>query len=561
MSNHPWHAHYPEGMPKTIDPDIYSSLAELFEIGFRKFGPLPAMENMGVTLTYSQLEERVNNFASYLQNHTGLKKGDTIAIQMPNLLQYPIAMFAALKLGLIVVNVNPLYTADEMQHQINNAKAKGIIILENFACTLEKILATTSIETVITTEIGDALGGLKKTITNFVVKRVRNMVPSYNIPNSIKFNNALKLGSKSDCTPVEVTGEDIAFLQYTGGTTGISKGAMLTHRNLVANLEQVCTWMSTFIEEGKEIVITALPLYHVFALTCNSLVMFKMGARNVLITNPRDMPSFIKDMSKHQFTVITGVNTLFNGLLNQEAFADLDFSKLKCAFGGGMAVQHAVAEKWEQITGSPLAEGYGLTETSPVLTTNPLDGTQRIGTIGLPIPSTDIRIVDDEGNDVATNEPGELIARGPQVMKGYWNRPEETEAAFLDGWFKTGDIATMDDDGFIKIVDRKKEMILVSGFNVYPNEIEDALGAHPDILELGAIGVPNKKSTEAVKVFIVKKNDALTEEDVRAFAHEHMTGYKCPRHIEFCTELPKSNVGKILRRILKENDAKVNSYD
>lgn len=561
MAAHTWFQNYPKGVPHTINADEYSSLPHLFEIGFEKYADLPAMENMGKCFTYSEMREQVDHFASFLQNHTSLEKGDRIAIQMPNLLQYPIAMFAALKCGLIVVNTNPLYTADEMKHQFNDSGAKAIVILENFACNLETILKDTSIETVITTEIGDLLGGIKRPITNFVVKHIKKMVPSFSLPGAIKFNQALKTGRKSSFSKVDLTGGDIAFLQYTGGTTGVSKGAMLTHRNLVANLEQVCAWMSVMLEEGKEEVITALPLYHVFALTCNCLVMFKLGAKNILITNPRDMPGFVKELGKHKFSVITGVNTLFNGLLNQPDFAKLDFSRLKVAFGGGMAVQKVVAEKWLSITGASLAEGYGLTETSPVLTINPLNGTDRTGTIGLPISSTEIKMLDDDGKEVEMGEPGELCARGPQVMKGYWQRPEDTAQVMFEDWFKTGDVATIDEDGFIRIVDRKKEMILVSGFNVYPNEIEDAIARHEKVLEVGAIGVPDKKSTEAVKVFIVKKDGSLTVEEVKEHAHEILTNYKCPKHVEFVKELPKSNVGKILRRILKEQDAKVNTYD
>ncbi|MEO9966416.1 MAG: AMP-binding protein [Reichenbachiella sp.] len=560
MATHNWYKHYPKGIPEQINPDEYDSLAHLLDIGFEKYAHLPAMENMGKSLSYSELKEKVDQFASFLQNHTQLQKGDAIAIQMPNLLQYPIAMFAALRCGLMVVNTNPLYTSAEMKHQFNDSGAKAIVILENFACNLEEILAETKIETVITTEIGDLLGGIKGPITNFVVKRIKKMVPSFSIPGRIHFGHALRLGSKSKFNPITLSGDDIAFLQYTGGTTGVSKGAMLSHRNLVSNLEQVCAWMSIMLKEGQELVITALPLYHVFALTCNCLVMFKLGAKNVLITNPRDMPGFVKELSKHQFSVITGVNTLFNGLLNQNDFEKLDFSKLKVAFGGGMAVQKVVAEKWLKVTGSSLAEGYGLTETSPVLTINPLDGTDRTGTIGLPISSTEIKMLDDEGNEVPMGEPGELCAKGPQVMKGYWQRPDDTAQVMHGEWFKTGDVAVIDKDGFIKIVDRKKEMILVSGFNVYPNEVEGAIASHDKVLEVGAIGVPDPKSTEAVKIFIVKKDDSLTVEEIKAHAHEILTGYKCPKHIEFVDELPKSNVGKILRRVLKEQDAKVNTY-
>lgn len=561
MATHTWFQHYPKGIPQTINPEQYSSLADLFEIGFEKYAHLPAIENMGKCLSYSEFQEQVNQFACYLQTHTKLEKGDRIAIQMPNLIQYPIAMFAALKCGFVVVNTNPLYTSDEMKHQFNDSGAKAIVILENFACNLDRIISETTIETVVTTEIGDLLGGAKKVITNFVVKRIKKMVPPFSLPKAIKFNQALKLGSQAVFKKVELSGDDIAFLQYTGGTTGVSKGAMLTHRNLVSNLEQVCAWMSIMLKEGKEEVITALPLYHVFALTCNCLVMFKLGAKNILITNPRDMPGFVKELSKHKFSVITGVNTLFNGLLNQPNFEKLDFSKLKVAFGGGMAVQKVVAKKWLKVTGASLAEGYGLTETSPVLTINPLDGTDRTGTIGLPIPSTEIKMLDDDGNEVKHGEPGELCAKGPQVMKGYWQRPDDTTQVMNGEWFKTGDIAVIDDDGFIKIVDRKKEMILVSGFNVYPNEVEDAIARHEKVLEVGAIGVPDKKSTEAVKIFVVKKDDSLTVEELKNHAHEILTGYKCPKHVEFVDELPKSNVGKILRRVLKEQDAKTNNYE
>ncbi|MCV9387692.1 AMP-binding protein [Reichenbachiella ulvae] len=561
MKDYPWYKQYPKGIPHEIDPDHYSSLVDLMDSVFTEFADLPAMENMGKVLSYSELEEKVDQMASFFQNETKLEKGDRVAIQMPNLLQYPVAMFAALKCGLVVVNINPLYTASEMKHQINDAGARAIVIVENFAFNLEKILSDTPLEYIITTEIGDLFVGLKKWITNFVVKRVKKMVPSFSLPTAIKFNDAMKLGQKKHFRQIELMGDDLAFLQYTGGTTGVAKGAMLTHRNLVANLEQVSGWLDVKLIKGKDIVITALPLYHIFALTSNCFTMFKYGAHNVLITNPRDMPAFIKEMGKHQFTVITGVNTLFNGLLNQEAFAKLDFSKLKAAIGGGMAVQKAVAEKWQQVTGCVLVEGYGLTETSPVLCVNPMDGNHRIGSIGVPMPSTDVKLMDDDGNEVGLNEPGELWTKGPQVMKGYWEKPEETKEVMEGDWFKTGDIATLDEEGFLRIVDRKKEMILVSGFNVYPNEIEDALAGHPKILEVGAIGVPSKRSTEAVKVFIVKKDDSLTEEEVLAYSKENLTAYKCPKHVEFCDELPKSNVGKILRRILKENDAKVNSYE
>jgi long-chain acyl-CoA synthetase len=470
-------------------------------------------------------------------------------------------MFGALRAGIVVVNTNPLYTPSEMQHQFKDSGATTILILANYAENLEKIIANTAIKTIIVTEIGDMLGGLKGVITNFVVKYVKKMVPKYNIPTAVSFNQAMKEGAQKPFSKIQIAPDDIAFLQYTGGTTGVSKGAMLTHHNIISNLEQVHAWMSPMLDEKKEIAITALPLYHIFALVCNALVMFKFGAKDILITNPRDMPGFVKELSKHQFTVITGVNTLFNGLMNTDGFSDLDFSKLKAGFGGGMAIQQVVAERWLKITGRPLAEGYGLTETSPVLTMNPLDGTDRVGTIGLPVPGTEIILMDDDGKEVAQGEPGELCAKGSQVMKGYWQRPEETANVMNGEWLKTGDIAIMDVDGFFKIVDRKKEMILVSGFNVYPNEVENAIASHPKVLEVGAISVPDSKSTEAVKVYIVKKDASLTEDEIHEYCKENLTGYKRPKHVAFTDELPKSNVGKILRRIIKENDLKSNTYN
>lgn len=562
MSKRPWLENYPDGVPHEINPDEFPSLAALLTDSFTKFASKPAFENFGKGITFQELDKLSDDFAAYLTKVAGLKKGDKVAIQMPNLLQYPIVMFGALKAGMTVVNTNPLYTPSEMKHQFNDSGAKVAIVLANFACNLEEILSETKIEKVIVTKMGDMLGGLKGAIVNFVVKNVKKMVPPYNLPDAIPFKSAMAAGAKETFEAPEITGEDLAFLQYTGGTTGVSKGAMLTNRNVVANLTQVRTWMfHGGLEEGTEIFITALPLYHIFALTCNALMTVSTGSKNVLITNPRDMPAFVKELGKHQFTVITGVNTLFNGLLNNDVFKGLDFSKLKFGFGGGMAVQQVVAEKWQNLTNSPLSEGYGLTETSPVLTSNPLNGNGRIGSIGMPIPNTDIVLLDDDGKEVAAGEPGELCAKGPQVMKGYWGRPEETENSFIDGWFKTGDVAVMDESGFFKIVDRKKEMILVSGFNVYPNDVENTIASHPKVLELAAIGVPDKKSTEAVKIYVVKADDSLTEDELRSYAREHLTAYKCPKHIAFTDELPKSNVGKILRRIVKENDLKVNSYE
>ena len=562
MSKRPWLENYPEGVPHEIDPDEFPSLAALLKDSFKKFGPKPAFENFGKGITFQELDKLSDDFAAYLTKVAGLKKGDKVAIQMPNLLQYPIVMFGALKAGMTVVNTNPLYTPSEMKHQFNDSGAKVAIVLANFACNLEEILSETKIETVIVTKMGDMLGGLKGALVNFVVKYVKKMVPPYHLPDAISFKAVMAAGAKETFEAPEIAGEDLAFLQYTGGTTGVSKGAMLTNRNVVANLIQVRSWMfHSGMEEGKEIFITALPLYHIFALTCNALMSVSIGSKNVLITNPRDMPAFVKELGKHPFTVITGVNTLFNGLLNNDTFKSLDFSKLKIGFGGGMAVQKVVAEKWQDLTNSPLSEGYGLTETSPVLTSNPLNENGRIGSIGMPIPNTDIVLLDDDGKEVAVGEPGELCAKGPQVMKGYWGRPEETENSFIEGWFKTGDVAVMDEAGFFKIVDRKKEMILVSGFNVYPNDIENTIASHPKVLEVAAIGVPDKKSTEAVKIYIVKSDESLTEDELRSYARAHLTAYKCPKYIAFTDELPKSNVGKILRRIVKEHDLKVNNYE
>ncbi len=562
MNKQPWHKSYPEGVKHEIDPDKYQSLPQMIDDRISIYKDLVAFENMGKEMSFSELGELINQFASYLQNHTNLKKGDRIAIQMPNLLQYPVALYGSLKAGMVVVNTNPLYTPSEMLHQFNDSGAKAIVIVENFASNLEEILKETQIETVIVTKIGDMIGGLKGSIVNFVVKNIKKMVPSYNLPDSIPLKEVLKRGSEKEFSPVEIASSELAFLQYTGGTTGVSKGAMLTHRNVNANMEQVCEWMlHGGLEERKEIFITALPMYHIFALTCNALMTMRIGARNVLVTNPRDMKAFLKDLGRHQWTILTGVNTLFNGLLNQPKFKDLDFSRVKFSFAGGMALQKYVADKWFEVTGTPVSEGYGLTETSPVLTANPLRKDAETGFIGMPIPSTEVLILDDDGKEVKAGERGELCARGPQVFQGYWNKPEETKNCFHKDWFKTGDIAVMNEDGFFKIVDRKKEMILVSGFNVYPNEVEDCIALHEKVLEVGVIAVPDKKSTEAVKAYIVKADDSLTEEEILEHCKENLTGYKRPKYIAFTDDLPKSNVGKIMRRILKENDLKTNTYN
>ncbi len=550
----PWLKSYPTGVSHEINPDKYRNIVELFDESVKQFANNEAFVHMDVVLTYKELDKLSDHFAAYLTNVVGLKKGDRIAIQMPNMLQFPVAMFGALKAGLTVVNTNPLYTPKEMKHQFNDSGAVAIVILANFAHSLEQIIKDTSIKTVIVTEIGDLFPGLKKHIVNLVVKYVKKMVPAYNLPGAIPFNSTLKEGAKHKLVRPTVANTDTAFLQYTGGTTGVSKGATLSHRNIIANMEQIFGWVGTAFVPGKEIVITALPLYHIFALTVNCLAIFKVGGKNVLITNPRDMPAFMKDLKKYPFTVFTGVNTLFNGLMNQPDFKEIDFSHLRMSLGGGMAVQDAVAVRWKELTGNALLEAYGLSETSPGLTANPVDGSHKLGYIGLPIPSTDIAIADDEGNFLPAGERGEIWAKGPQVMSGYWNKPDETANVFHNGWFKTGDIGIMDEEGFFKIVDRKKEMVLVSGFNVYPSEVENVIASHPKVAEVGVIGVPDDRTTEAVKAFVVKKDDSLTAEEVIAHCKQGLTAYKCPKHVEFKTELPKTPVGKILRRALKEED-------
>ncbi len=553
MSDKIWLKRYPEGVPHEINPDKYQNIVAMLEESFKTYPNNPAYTNMGKSLTYKQINEQSKAFGAYLQKNIGLQPGDRIAIMMPNTLQYPIALFGAMRAGLVIVNTNPLYTPREMKHQFNDAEVKAVVIVENFAHNLEQIIGETGVRHVILTELGDLLGFPKRQIVNFVVKRVKKMVPAFKLPNAIRFSNALREGSRLNLKNHQAKAGDIAMLQYTGGTTGVSKGAMLTHRNIISNMEQISAWMeAATVELGKEIIITALPLYHIFAFTVNCLFGFKSGGHAILITNPRDMPAFIGELKKHPFTMITGVNTLFNGLLNQPNIKEVDFSSLKISVGGGMAVQRAVAEKWEEVTGSPLSEGYGLTEASPVLTIHPLDGTGRIGTIGFPVPSTDIQIMDEEGNQVPIGERGEIAAFGPQVMKGYLNRPEATAEVIKDGWLYTGDIGIQDEDGAIRIVDRKKDMILVSGFNVYPNEVEDVVASHPGVLEVAAIGVPDAKSGEVVKIFVVKKDPKLTVDDLKAYCKEKMTGYKVPKQYEFREELPKSNVGKILRRFLRE---------
>jgi len=553
MPDFPWFKYYPAAVDKTVDVTAYLNISELFDECVTKYGSAVAYQCMGKTLSFEDLGRLSANFATYLTEVLQLKKGTRIAIQMPNILQYPVAMFGALRAGMIVVNTNPLYTPAEMKHQFNDSGAEVVVIVANFAKNLEKILPEITAKHIIVTELGDLLGGLKGTIVNLVVKHVKKMVPAFSIPKAISFKSTLAQGVKHQFIQPKLMLGDIAFLQYTGGTTGVSKGAELTHANIIANMQQISSWMKPKLEERKEIVVTALPLYHIFALTVNCLAMLKIGAHNLLITNPRDMPGFIKELSKHKFSVFTGVNTLFNGLMNQEDFQKLDFSALKITVGGGMAVQKATAEKWRKITGTPLAEGYGLTETSPVASCNPIDGTERIGTIGIPLPNTEMIIVDDAGQILPNGERGEICIKGPQVMKGYWNRPADTAEVMMGEWFKSGDIGIMDDDGYTQIVDRKKEMILVSGFNVYPNEVENVIASCQGVLEVGVIGMPDPKSTEKVVAYVVTKDKSLTDKIIFAHCQESLTNYKCPKEVYFIDELPKSNVGKILRRIIKES--------
>lgn len=550
MKNFPWFEHYPDGVPHEIDADSYPSLVEVFEDACQKYAGLPAYENMGVSITYAELDGLTRKFAAYLQHKAGLKKGDHIAIQMPNLLQYPIVLFGSLRAGLVVVNTNPLYTPREMELQFTDSEVKALVIVENFAHKLEQIRDRVPVETVIITKIGDQLGGLKGAIVNAVIKYLKKMVPPYNLPGAVWFKDVLSEGATLSFERIKMLGDDIAFLQYTGGTTGRSKGAMLTHRNMIANLLQCEAWF-VGLSAGKEVCITALPLYHIFALTVNGLLMLYIGARNVLITNPRDTDSFIKELKKQPFSVFIGLNTLFNLLLNQEEFKNVNFGHLKVTVGGGMAIQKAVAGHWKEVTGTELVEGYGLTEASPVLSCNAVDGSGRLGTIGLPLPGTELAIFNEGGNPQPPGEPGEIVAHGPQVMKGYWKQPEESRNIFIEDWLRTGDIGVMSEDGYFSIVDRKKDMINVSGFNVYPNEIEDVIAAHPKVLEAGVIGVPDEHSGEVVKVFIVRKDPSLTEEEIIQYCRENMTGYKRPKHVVFREELPKSPVGKILRKDLR----------
>jgi long-chain acyl-CoA synthetase len=549
-----WIKNYQPGVPATIEDQMekYNSIPEILEETFRNFATKKAFHCMGKDLTYGEIDHLSQKFASYLENNLGLKKGDRVALMMPNILQYPVALFGILRAGMVAVNVNPLYTPRELEHQMKDSGAVAIVIFENACHTLQSVLPHTEIKYVITTSIGDMLGFPKSLIVNFVIKKIKKMIPEWSIPNTIHFNNALKSADASKFRKPVLTKNDIAFLQYTGGTTGVAKGAILLHKNIIANICQARAWISPLVNLGEEIIITPLPLYHIFSLTANCFVFGSIGALNILITNPRDLPGFIKELKKWKFTAFTGVNTLFNGLLNNPEFKTVDFSSLKLTLGGGMAVQKSVAERWKETTGKALIEAYGLTETSPAACINPMDLKNFNGFIGLPISSTDVEIKDDLEKTLPLGENGEICVKGPQVMPGYWNRDDETAKVMTkDGFLKTGDIGVMNADGFIKIVDRKKDMIIVSGFNVYPNEIEEVVSQHPKVFEVAAIGVPDEKTSEAIKLFIVKKDESLTAEEILAFCRENLTNYKIPRHVEFRTDLPKTNVGKILRKDLR----------
>lgn len=553
-STKPWLNSYPANVPHEISIDGYNSLVDMYRSAVSEFSERPAYTNMGKTISYGELDKLTLQFAAWIKNHTKLEKGDRIAVMMPNLLQYPVVVFGALRAGLVVVNTNPLYTDREVEHQLKDSGAKAIVVVEAFAHTVADVVDNTDVEVVITTRFGDMLGFPKGALVNFVIRKIKKMVPPFSLPGAHSFKDIIAGSDTGSYQDENLTLDDIAFLQYTGGTTGVAKGAMLTHGNMVSNATQALDWLyAVDIKKGEELIVTALPLYHIFALTANCMVFMLLGAQNLLITNPRDIPAFSKELGKYKFTAFTGVNTLFNALLNDEKFRSLDFSPLKIVLGGGMAVQQAVAEEWKQVTGTTLVEAYGLTETSPAACINPLDLEEYNGCIGLPISSTDACIQDPDGNQLPVGEEGELCIRGPQVMKGYWQRAEATANTIdKDGWLHTGDVALMNEQGFFKIVDRLKDMILVSGFNVYPNEIESVIAEMPGVLEVGAIGVPDDHSGEIVKVVITRKDPALTEEQVLAHCKENLTGYKRPKIVAFVEELPKTNVGKILRRELRD---------
>ncbi|MHB8453855.1 MAG: AMP-binding protein [Acidiferrobacterales bacterium] len=551
-----WIQHYPPDMPAEIDLGEYRSINDIFSESVESFRHNTAYVNMGAYISYERLDQLARDFACYLQSGLGLAKGDRVALMMPNILQYPVCIFGALRAGLTIVNVNPLYTPRELEHQLIDSGATAIVILENFATTLQAVIKVTSVKFVIVTAVGDLLGFPRSLLVNFTVRNIQHRVPKWNISAAVGFTDALKQGARRQFEPVDVQPDDIAFLQYTGGTTGVSKGAMLLHRNMVANVQQAYTWLRPHFHAGQEMIVTALPLYHIFSLTANCLTFLKFGASNILITNPRDIPNFIRQLGRHHFTAITGVNTLFNALLNNPAFADLDFSHLKLALGGGMAVQQAVADRWRRTTGSTLVQAYGLTETSPAVTINPIVGEEFNGTVGLPVPSTEVCVRDNEGRELQPGEVGELFVRGPQVMSGYWNHPDETAMVLgPDGFLATGDIAIIDNNGFVRLVDRKKDMVIISGFNVYPTEIESVVALHPGVLEVGAVGVPDEITGEAVKIFVVRRDPTLTEDNLIRHCRKFLTRYKVPKEIEFRSELPKTNVGKILRRALREGSS------
>ncbi|MES1172215.1 MAG: AMP-binding protein [Bacteroidota bacterium] len=556
LENKPWLKSYPKPVPADIDPDRYRSIVHVFSEACAAFKDQPCFTNMGVTLSFTDLDRLSGQFAAFLRHDLKLVKGDRIGLQMPNVLQYPVALFGALRAGLIVVNTNPLYTPREMEHQYRDSGVKAIVILANFAHNLQQALPGLgqgpAAPRVIVTELGDLFPAPKRVLINAAVKYLKKLVPPYQLPDAVAFRDALALGARHPHEDVPVDGQDLAFLQYTGGTTGVAKGAMLTHRNIVANMEQASAWMTFRLKKGEEIILTPVPLYHVFSLTVNCLLFMKFGAHNILITNPRDFPAFVKLLRKQPFTIMTAVSTLLNALMNQPDFASIDFSAVKLTVAGAMALQQPVAVRWRELTKTVVVEGYGLTEASPIVCCNPIDGTDRVGTIGLPFPSTEVRLMGDDGQEVPPGQPGELIARGPQVMRGYWNQPSETAAMLRDGWLWTGDIAQMDSDGFFRVVDRKKDMILVSGFNVYPNEVEGVVALHPAVLEVGAIGVPDEKSGEAVKaVVVLRPGHTATADELIQFCRANLAAYKVPRQVEFRTELPKTNVGKILRRALR----------
>lgn len=560
-SDRPWLAHYPPGVPAEIDISAYPSVVAMFVEACSRFGGKPAFSSFGVIMSYAQLDRMSAQFAAYLSGELKLGKGDRVAIMSPNLLQYPVALFGALRAGLTVVNVNPLYTGRELKHQLRDSGAVAIMVLDNFAATLTEVLHDTQVKHVVTTAIGDLLGFPKGPLTSFAVKYVKKMVPKFSLPQAVRFRDALARGAKHPPPRIELRHDDLAFLQYTGGTTGVAKGAVLTHGNMIANMLQVHAWLAGALTLGEEVAIAALPMYHIFSLTACVMVFMRLGANSILVTNPRDMPGFVKTLKSAPFSILPGVNTLFNGLLHANGFDQVDFSHLKISLGGGMAVQRAVADKWKHMTGCTLLEAYGLTETSPGVCINPPDLKEYNGSIGLPLPSTEVAVWSEDNRPLPPGQPGELCVRGPQVMRGYWNRPDET-AKVLDanGWLRTGDIARMDERGFFYIVDRKKDMILVSGFNVYPNEIEDVVAQHPGVLEVAAVGMPDEHSGEVVKLFVVKKDPALTEEALKQYCHDELTGYKRPKYIEFRDSLPKSNVGKILRRELRDEEAKKSAH-